>query len=240
MELLSSLGAELKKARISKGWTIRETAEHADLSARFVSDIEAGRGNVSVRRLANLARALDVRLVDLFAATEEKSIIALWGLRGAGKSTIGPRLAQALGVEFYELDQMVEEAAGLSLDEIFTLHGESYYRELELATLRAFLAEYDRGVIATGGGIVTNDEAFELLRERCRTVWLKANPEDHWERVIQQGDRRPMADNPRAMDELRALLRLRSPVYALADATADTSTLGVDRTVSTLVKAVGP
>jgi XRE family aerobic/anaerobic benzoate catabolism transcriptional regulator len=150
-------------------------------------------------------------------------LVALLGLRGAGKSSVGQRLARALRVEFHELDTLIEEAAGMQLAQLFELQGPTRYRQLERDTLRRFLATTQAGVLATGGGIVTEPETFALLRKRCFTVWLRAKPEEHWERVVRQGDRRPMRGNPDAMHELRALLAARQPLYAQAHFMLDTS-----------------
>jgi XRE family aerobic/anaerobic benzoate catabolism transcriptional regulator len=161
-------------------------------------------------------------------------VIALLGLRGAGKSTVGPRLASRLGLRFVELDAEIERAAGLTLAEIFELHGEGYYRRLERETLMRLLADPAGLVMATGGSIVNDRETYRLLRRRAVTVWLKARPEDHWNRVLQQGDQRPMAKNPHAMAELRALLASRERLYAEAEHVIDTSRADVDGIVRTL------
>ncbi len=150
-------------------------------------------------------------------------LVALLGLRGAGKSSVGRTLARRLRVEFFELDSLIEETAGMELAQLFELQGPTRYRQLEREALRRFLATTQAGVLATGGGIVTEPETFALLRQRCLTVWLRARPEEHWERVVQQGDRRPMRGNPDAMHELRALLASREPLYAQAHVTQDTS-----------------
>lgn len=165
-------------------------------------------------------------------------IIALLGVRGAGKSTVGARLARRLEVPFHELDQMIEEAAGLTLAEIFELHGEAYYRRLERETLAGLLSSPGGAVIATGGSLVNDRETYRMLRRRCVTVWLRARPEDHWNRVIQQGDQRPMAENPHAMQELRALLTARERLYAEADHTIDTSRVPVEEAVEEIVRRV--
>jgi XRE family aerobic/anaerobic benzoate catabolism transcriptional regulator len=130
-------------------------------------------------------------------------------------------------VPFFELDALVEEAAGLSLPGIFSLHGEAYYRRLAREVLTRFLAETEEGVLATGGGLVLDREAWRLLQRRCRTVWLQATPDDHWQRVLEQGDERPSAASPHAREELRALLKVREPLYAQAEMAVDTSRLGV-------------
>ncbi|HVO30214.1 MAG TPA: shikimate kinase, partial [bacterium] len=165
-------------------------------------------------------------------------VIALVGLRGAGKSTIGRRLAERLHRPFVELDQLVESAAGLKLEEIFALHGDAFYRRLETATLEAFFRDRPEAVLATGGGIVTNAQAFGLLKELSTVVWLKATVDEHWSRVVRQGDRRPMRANPRAKAELKALLRTREPLYRQADRVVDTSELGVAGSVEALARAL--
>jgi XRE family aerobic/anaerobic benzoate catabolism transcriptional regulator len=170
---------------------------------------------------------------------EAAPVVALLGLRGAGKSTIGRMLAERLRVPFVELDELVEKAAGLSLAGIFSLHGEAYYRRLAREVLARLLADGEPAVLATGGSVVTDREAFRLLQKRCRTVWLQATPEDHWGRVLQQGDVRPSADSPHAQEELRALLKAREPLYAQAEISVDTSRLGTDGTVEALMEKLG-
>jgi XRE family aerobic/anaerobic benzoate catabolism transcriptional regulator len=243
--MLKRLGDEVRRRRESAGLTQRELATRAGLSVRFLAQLEAGEGNISLRRFADLARALGVPGSTLLEAVEaggpersEGPLIALVGLRGAGKSTIGARLAARLKVPFVELDARIEAAAGLTLTQIFELHGEGYYRRLERETLRRLFAEQPAAVIAAGGSIVNDRETWRLVREKATTVWLRARPEDHWNRVVEQGDRRPMKDSPHAFAELRALLAAREPLYATAALTVDTSTLGVDGAVEAVLKRV--
>ena len=239
--LLSTLGRRARALRTAKRLTLREVAERSDLSARFLVQIESGEANVSVRKLAALARALGTTPADLLSGPGGEvglPVVALLGLRGAGKSAIGRRLARRLRVPFVELDRRVEEAAGLSLDEIFALHGQDYYRRLERDALEEVLAADRPVVLATGGGIVTSPDTYALLRRRALTVWLRAEAEDHWNRVVQQGDRRPMADNPEAMAELRRLLAERRPLYAEADHVIDTSRLGVEEAAAAIEASV--
>lgn len=249
--LLAALAERVRALRVQQGLTLQALARRAGLSPRFLVQVEQGAANISVRKLAGLAGALDTTPAALLAAPAGPRpraraalpVVALLGLRGAGKSTVGRRLARRLRVPFIELDRRVEEAAGMSLAELFALHGEGYYRRLEKEALDRVLAEGRPVVLATGGGLAASPETYAALRARALTVWLRAAPEDHWNRVVQQGDRRPMADHPEAMAELRRLLSAREPLYAQAVATVDTSRLGVEgaaEAVARLVRAGAP
>jgi XRE family aerobic/anaerobic benzoate catabolism transcriptional regulator len=149
--------------------------------------------------------------------------IALIGLRGAGKSTLGSRLARHLVVPFIELDAEIERDLGLSLGEIFALSGQSAYRRSERRVLDSVLDHHPSFVLAAGGSIVAEAETYEELLSRCFTIWIKASPEEHMSRVIAQGDLRPMSDNKEAMADLNRIVAARSPLYARADAVVDTA-----------------
>jgi XRE family aerobic/anaerobic benzoate catabolism transcriptional regulator len=239
-DLLLALGRRARAHRLARGLTIRAVAEKSGVSPRFLVQLEAGTGNISVRRLADVATALDTTPAALLSdsAAPAPSVVALLGLRGAGKTTIGRTLAKRRRVQFVELDRRIEQAADLSLGEIFTLHGEDYYRRLEREVLHEVLNDARPMILATGGGIVASPDTFAMLRRSAVTVWLRASPEDHWNRVVRQGDRRPMADHPQAMADLRSLLAAREPLYALADHTVDTSTTSVVRVVAAIERAL--
>ncbi len=166
--------------------------------------------------------------------------VALIGLRGAGKSTLGRIAAERLGWTFVELNAEIERAHGLSVAEIFAMYGQEGYRRLEQAALRAQVARPGPIILATGGGIVAEPLTLDLLLSSFFTVWLKARPEEHMARVRQQGDLRPMADDRAAMQELHAILKSREPLYARARATVDTAGISVDAAAQKLIAAIAP
>lgn len=166
--------------------------------------------------------------------------IALIGLRGAGKSTLGSALARKLDAPFVELDQEIERDAGISLSEIFLLYGQQGYRRYERRCLERVIESHERCVIATGGSIVSEPATYDFLLSTCYTVWLKAAPEEHMSRVVAQGDTRPMAGNAQAMEDLRRILDGRGMLYGQADATVDTAGQTVERSLRALKKAVSP
>ena len=225
MTFLESVGSAVRALREKRGWSRRELAASSGVSERFLAQLETGDGNISLRRFADVAHSLGTTPAALLATTAEPAHkpIALLGVRGAGKSTIGAALAKRLDYRFVEVDQEIEAAAGLSLGDVFTLHGEAYYRRVEREVLARLLAEPTPMVLATGGSIVNDPTTFALLRSRALTVFLHAKPEDHWNRVVAQGDQRPMAENPHAFEELRGLLAARAKLYARADRTVETS-----------------
>ncbi len=164
--------------------------------------------------------------------------IALIGLRGAGKSTLGSKLAAERNVPFIELDHEIEKETGMPLAEIFSLYGQSGYRAIEKRTLERVLGASERAVISVGGGIVSEKETYDYLLTHCYTIWLKAQPEEHMSRVIAQGDFRAMAGSDRAMEDLRRILESREPLYRKADACVDTSGDSVDASFSKLRAAL--
>ncbi len=230
-------GRAVHEARATLGWTRRVLAQRSGVSERFLAQLEGGTGNISLGRFADVARALGVTPAALLAEPprlHDVRPIALLGVRGAGKSTLGAALAKRLRVPLVELDQRIEAAAGLRLAEIFELHGEAYYRRLEREVLAQLLSPPTPMVLATGGSLVNDAATYALLRARCRTVWLRATPREHWDRVVQQGDARPMAKNPAAFAELQALLAARAPLYGQAEHVIDTSGRGATAIVGEL------
>ncbi|MAB88724.1 MAG: transcriptional regulator [Planctomycetes bacterium] len=229
--VLATIGDRVRSLRAVRGLTRRELASMSGLSERFLAQVESGLGNIAVTRLTRLAAALGCRpgaLLDPAPAADGRRAVSLLGLRGAGKSALGQGVADALGLAFHEHDRVVEEAAGMELGELFALHGDRYYRDVARETLDRLLADLQvPTIIATGGGVVADPEAFDLLRRRTHCVWLKATVDDHWVRVVAQGDGRPMRDRPDARAELGRLLDRRVPLYARAEHVIDTSDLGL-------------
>lgn len=210
--------------------TLKALAESAGVSERFLVQLEGGVGNISVARLEDVAEALGTTGAHLLGAasgvstTEDKTpVVALVGVRGAGKSTIGRAVAKKVKVPFVELDELIVKEAQMTLSTIFEIHGERYFRAVEREVLGRILDEGNPCIVATGGSIVNDPETWSLLKSRAFTVWLKATPEEHWNRVVAQGDVRPMKDRPKAMNELRQMLSTRTPLYKQADLVLDTS-----------------
>jgi XRE family aerobic/anaerobic benzoate catabolism transcriptional regulator len=166
--------------------------------------------------------------------------IALIGLRGAGKSTLGKMLAKRIGWSFVELNKEIEAQNGLSVAEIIALYGQEGFRRMEQTALAQLLTRKELMVLATGGGIVSEPLTFDLILSSFYTIWLKAEPEEHMARVRRQGDLRPMADDRSAMSELRTILLSREPLYARASAVVDTAGLSVDAAAARLINAVSP
>ena len=273
-QMLATIGARVRALRLAAGLTVREFSERAALSPRFVNQLEAGTGNISVAGLARVATVLgrsvhelippasddhslpaeiwrlvsDYSTDDLYAlqqwletrkaSSSRPRFIALIGLRGAGKSTVGPMLGKRLKTEFIELDQLVEKAAGMSLGEIFATHGEAYYRELERESILRLLTRSCRCVLALGGSVVTDAELWQLIKRRCFTVWLHATPQEFMKRMRRQGDLRPMQGRPSAMDELKALLARREILYAESRLKIETTGASPAGVVALIIKAV--
>jgi XRE family aerobic/anaerobic benzoate catabolism transcriptional regulator len=236
---LARLGERVRAWRTEHGMSRKSLALASGVSERYLAQLEGGQGNISVLLLRKVARAMGVAVERLVREedTVEKSI-ALIGLRGAGKSTLGAKLAASLGLPFVELDREVEKEAGAPLGEVFAMYGQDAFRRFERRALERVLAEQPRAVIATGGSLVTDPGTYELLLERCRCVWLKASAQEHMARVLAQGDTRPFKGRSAALDEIRKLLADRERLYGRAGAAVDTSGKSVRQALADLKKAV--
>jgi XRE family transcriptional regulator, aerobic/anaerobic benzoate catabolism transcriptional regulator len=259
-EFLRAFGERVRGERARRGMSRRLLAHHAGISERYITQLESGKGNVSILILRQIASALGLpltRLVEEADPAPEMTLlrqflgrlspaqlkeayaslagwfasdtsvsrthrIALIGLRGAGKTTLGTALAHALDAPFFELDREIERLSGTSLGSILELYGQHAYRRYELQALHELIEKHPQFIVATGGSIVSETATYELLLRHCFTVWVRTTPEEHMARVIAQGDRRPMAGSAQAMDDLRRILEERTPLYSRADMTLDT------------------
>ncbi len=177
-------------------------------------------------------------LSDSGKAANRASRICLVGLRGAGKSTLGRLAGEKLSVPFVELNREIQDHAGMPVEEIIALYGQEGYRRLESDALDRVVATYDRAILAVAGGIVSEPATYSKLLSRFHSIWLKASPVEHMERVRAQGDERPMAGNPEAMDQLKSILTSREVLYGRALATIDTSGATVQETLAALVSVI--
>ena len=193
---------------------------------------------VPERELPALTKEIAARVASRSEADRVRRI-ALVGLRGAGKSTLGRMLAQHLGWPFVELDRRVEEDYGASIPDLIEMAGTATFRRQERSTLERVLAEHEAAVITTAGGIVANPETYALLLRHAHTIWIKARPQEHMSRVMAQGDFRPMAQNRQAMGDLVAILEARRADYARAEAEVDTSGDAVEQSFAKLLRIVG-
>jgi len=225
-DYLGRLGDRVRAWRAAHAMTRKALALASGVSERYLAQLESGQGNISVLLLRKLAHAMQVPvevLVREHGAAARSARIALLGLRGAGKSTLGAKLAQALHMPFIELDREVEKEAGAPLGEVFSLYGQEAFRRFERKALARVLKQTPRAVIATGGSLVNDPDTYNLLLDHCTCVWLKATPEEHMQRVMAQGDMRPFKGSPAALEEIRRLLADRGRLYSRADAALDTS-----------------
>lgn len=255
------LGRRLRELRERRGMSRRVLARDAQVSERYLAQIEGGHGNISVLLLKRVSSALGVAIGDMLVPDDQATVahrlvhrflerlpqhrleealhrlmrdlgheeavrrqrIALIGLRGAGKSTLGAMLAGALRIPLIELNREIARETGLPSGEVMALYGLSGYRRIEHRVLERVARDQDRAVIVAGGGIVNEAAAFDLLLARCYTIWIKARAEEHMARVLAQGDFRPMSGHAEAMDDLKRILAARESMYARADAVIDTS-----------------
>ncbi len=190
--------------------------------------------------LPALSKEIEARVAALPGSADRARRIALVGLRGAGKSTLGRMLAQHFGWPFIELDRMVEEEYGARIPDLIEMAGMATFRRHERSVLNRVVTAQEAAVITTAGGIVASQDAYALLLRRTHTIWIKARPEDHMSRVMAQGDFRPMAQNRGAMSDLVAILEARRADYARAEAELDTSGDAVEQSFAKLLRIVAP
>lgn len=274
-KFLAAVGRAVRARRQQRGMARRDLSRAADVSERYLAQLETGEGNASIVLLRRVAGALGVRINDLLdsgdLAPERQAIgrlidslpqqrlgqalrsltaefgrdgsvrlkrIALVGLRGAGKSTLGQALARQLQRPFIELDREIEGEAGILLSELFLLSGPEGYRRIERRCLERVIESPQDMVLTVGGGMVSEPETYNLLLANCFTIWVRARPEEHMARVIAQGDMRPMAGHSEAMGDLKKILAARESLYGQADTELSTSGQTVQQSLSALKRLV--
>lgn len=272
--LIHAVGERVRKARELKGLPRRVVSEISGVSPRYLAQLEAGEGNISIGLLKRVALALDhriewlvgdddpwtsevLRVADLYrsapAAARARALealtpespdslrahrVCLIGLRGAGKSTLGALAGNALQIPFVELNREIEDHSGMPVNEVLALYGQEGYRKLEAQAVDRVIATYDTMILAVAGGIVAEPETYAMLLSHFHTIWLKATPDEHMARVRAQGDTRPMAGNPEAMEQLKSILRSREALYDRAQAKLDTAGKPLEQSLEELVALI--
>lgn len=274
---LTELGARVRQLRALRGMSRKALAQESGLSERYIAQMEAGKGNVSVILLRRVCQATGTSLEDVIGhasaappewlrlremlerATPEQVLaatallqsaqapaqsgppphrVALIGLRGAGKSTLGRMAASRLNWPFVELNREIERDHGLPVTELFPMYGQDGYRRLEQSSLKNLIQRPGPMLLATNGGLVSEPQTFALLLENFATIWVKAQPQEHMVRVRKQGDVRPITDDRAAMAELRAILASREALYMRARYVLDTSGRTVESSLADLLAIV--
>jgi len=269
---IAQIADRIRSIRIRRGMTRKLLSVHSDISERYLSQVEAGRANISVALLWRVANAMDVEVQELLPdcekcglvpaplfgilkrldqpqledacallqrhllpASERLQGIALIGLRGAGKTELGKSLSRRTGVRFIDLVNVVEQHSGMEVGEIFSLGGQKAYRRLEHRALETVVESYPKAILEAGGSLVTQGGTYRKLLNHYYTVWLKAAPNEHMERVMAQGDFRPMQGNGDAMDDLKRILSEREEEYGSAHYVLDTTGRTVENCLEELL-----
>ena len=266
IDIAERIASKVRAGRARLGMTRKQLAAKADVSERYLHELENGAANATIGIIAKVADALELSpinlltdadglapisggmslpqaLADLLQSTssaEQSALVpvisnwlterqranrgvALLGLRGAGKTTLGRMLAKCQGLPFVSVTREIEQRAGMGLSDLFNLGGPDGYRALENEVISSIVSRGQRVVLETAGGVVDNSEALEMTLAHFKTVWLKATPEEHLARVARQGDTRPMQGNPKAIEHLKVLLAAREPAYGRAEFVIDTT-----------------
>ena len=246
-ELTLSIGARVRGMRKLRGMSRRSLAELSGVSERYLAKLEIGDGNVTVGILYRLARVFDCQ-VESFVATqsgfglEKAARIALVGLRGAGKTTLGMSLAAQFDIPFLEVSNQIESLSGMAVAEVIALYGASGFRRYEEEALASIVEDQSEVVIAVGGGIVEENANFDLLLRHFHTIWIQTSPAEHIARVRAQGDERPMRGFAEAEAHLRSLLADRKASFSRADHSINTANVDADdsaRQIGNLVDGLG-
>jgi len=267
-EFIAQVGERVRRARKMRRISRRLLSERSGISQRYLAQLELGSGNISIALLLKVAVGLgepidhnhvddDQHAIDLFkkadAQTKEQVLaildpeatrqqrhkrIALIGLRGAGKSTLGAIAGDRLKTTFLELNDEIERSNGMSVNETIELYGQEGYRLLERQAIEHIATTKEQIILAVAGGIVSEPETFHYLLRHYHTIWIKAAPEEHMDRVRAQGDERPMAGNPEAFQQLRQILTSREAHYQLASGVVDTTGTSLQMSTQALLNMI--
>jgi XRE family aerobic/anaerobic benzoate catabolism transcriptional regulator len=265
--LIREVGAQVRALREARGIPRRLLSDRSGVSPRYLAQLEAGEGNISIGLLQRVAIALDHPIEKFFGSAgapghsidrlfntasedvqqavlrlltgearnrQRAQRICLVGLRGAGKSTLGARMSAVFDLPFVELNREIEIQSGMPVSEVMALYGQEGYRSLEARAMERVVATHDRVILAVAGGIVAEADTYSALLSNFHTIWIRTSPEEHMARVRAQGDERPMAGNPEAMEQLKSILTAREALYARAEAQLDTSGKSVERSAAEL------
>ena len=242
-ELTRRIGGHVRTLRRARGLSRRMLSEISSVSERYLAQLETGNGNVTVGILHRLSLVFGCAVEDLVAGgarpnTEKGHRLALLGVRGGGKTTLGEALSAARGVPFIEISSQIETVSGMDVGEMISLYGQEGFRRYEEEAIASIIEDHDRVVIAVGGGIVEAAANYDLLLRHFHTIWVKASPADHIGRVRAQGDERPMAGFAAAEEHLSNMLEQRAAEFSRSDFVINTGGVGLDRSVSELQELI--
>ena len=242
-ELARRIGGHVRALRRARGLPRRVLSEISGVSERYLAQLESGNGNVTVGILHRLSLVFGCAVEDLVAGgarpnTEKGHRLALLGVRGGGKTTLGAAISAARGVPFIEMSSQIETVSGMDVGEVISLYGQEGFRRYEEEAIASIIEDHDRVVLAVGGGIVEAAANYDLLLRHFHTIWVKASSAEHIGRVRAQGDERPMAGFAAAEEHLSNMLEQREADFSRADLVISTSGVSADRSVAELQELI--
>ena len=242
-ELSLRIGGYVRTLRQARGMSRRMLSKISGVSERYLAQLETGNGNVTVGILHRLSLVFGCAVEDLVAGGAKPNLkkgnrLALMGVRGGGKTTLGTAISVKHGVPFIEISKQVRAVSGMDVGEVISLYGQEGFRRYEEEAIASIIENYDKVVIAIGGGIVETRENYDLLLHHFHTVWIKASAAEHIERVRAQGDERPMAGFAAAEEHLANMLSQRKAEFNRADLVIDTGGVPIDYSVAKLTELI--
>jgi len=242
-ELTSRIGGHVRMLRRSRGMSRRVLSDVSGVSERYLAQLETGNGNVTVGILHRLSLVFDCAVETLVVGGAGRGgakahRLALLGVRGGGKTTLGNAISTALAVPFIEISSQIEAISGMAVGEVISLYGQDGFRRYEEEAVASIIEDHDRVVIAAGGGVVEAGATYDTLLHHFHTIWVKASPAEHIERVRAQGDERPMKGFAAAEAHLEAMLRDRQAAFARADHSISTAGKGVAESTANILALI--